>query len=84
MITTIIANQPTRDLAFGLIKGKDIPVPKVDGLSLKIMDRGGGVTVPLGPPGLSASAHYNAPSGKPADYGATINFDVMEFLRKRK
>lgn len=84
MVTAALANQPTRDLAFRMIKDKDIPVPKVDGLSFKIMDRGAGVTAPLGVPGLSGSAYYKAPAGQAAEYGATVNFDVMEFVRKRK
>lgn len=83
MVTTIVANQPTRDMAFNLIKDKDIPIPGVKGLSFKIMDKGAGATVPLGVPGLSAKGHFNAPDGKPMDYGATINFDLMEFLRKK-
>jgi hypothetical protein len=82
-VTGILANQPTRKLAFDLLKGKDIPVPKVDGLSFKLMDRGAGATVPLGVPGLSASGHYAAPSGKPVDYGVTVTFDLMQYLKKK-
>lgn len=84
MVTIILANRPTRDLAFSLIKDKDIPIPGVDGLSFRIMDRGAGATVPLGVPGLRASGHLNLPSGQAPDYGATITFDVMEFMRSRR
>ncbi len=83
LVTTILANQPTRDLAFNMIKNKDIPIPGVTGLSFKIMDKGAGVTVPLGVPGLSAQGHYNAPDGKAADYGAVVTFDLVEFLKKK-
>ncbi|RJF94416.1 hypothetical protein D3874_00780 [Oleomonas cavernae] len=83
MVTTILANEPTRNLAFGFIKNKDIPIPGVKGLSFKIMDGGAGATVPLGVPGLSAKGYYTAPDGKAPDYGATVTFDVIEFLKKK-
>lgn len=82
-ITPIIANQQTRDLAFGLIKDKDIPIPGVNGLSFKLLDRGGGVTVPLGVPGLSGNARLQFPNSAAPDYEVNINFDVMEFIRSR-
>jgi hypothetical protein len=84
MVTMIVANQPTRKLAFDLLKDKDIPIPGVDGLSFVLKDRGVGATVPLGVQGLSATGHFAAPSDKPLDYGVTINFDLMEHLRKKK
>ena len=55
LITPIIANQQTRVGAFNLIKGRDIPIPGIDGLSFKVLDKGLGVTTPLGVPGLSGS-----------------------------
>lgn len=83
LITPIVANQQTRDMAFGLIKGRDIPVPGIDGLSFKILDNGAGVTTPLGVPGLSASARLQLPNSAAPNYEATINFDVMAFIRSR-
>ena len=83
LVTPIVANQPTRDLAFGLIKGRDIPVPKVDGLSFRILDRGGSITTPLGVPGLTGSARLQFPNSAAPTYEATVNFDVMAFLRSR-
>jgi hypothetical protein len=82
-IAPIIANKPTRDTAFGLIKGKDIPVPGVDGLSFKILDHGGGITAPLFVPGLSGSAELDFPNSSAATYKASILFDVSEFWKKR-
>lgn len=83
-IGIIVANQPTRQAAFDLIKGRDIPIPGVDGLSFQILDRGGSVTVPLGIPGLSGTARVQFP-GAPNDpnYGVMINLDVRELLRGR-
>ena len=83
-IGIIMANRPTRQAAFDLIKGRDIPVPGVDGLSFQILDRGGSITAPLGVPGLSGTARLQFPGapGQP-DYNVMINLDVLEFLRSR-
>lgn len=80
----IIANRPTRPTAFDLIKGRNIPIPGVDGLSFQVLDRGGAVTAPLGVPGLSGSARLQFP-GAPShpDYNIMINLDALEFLRSR-
>jgi hypothetical protein len=79
----ILANEPTRHAAFDLIKGRDIPIPLVDGLSFQILDRGGSLTVPLGR-GLSGSARLQFP-GTPShpDYDVMIKLDVLELLRGR-
>lgn len=82
-ITPIVANQKTRDLAFGFIKGRDLSVPGVDGLSFKILDRGGAITAPLGVPGLSGTARFQLPNSAAPSYEATITFDVMEFIKSR-
>jgi hypothetical protein len=80
----VLANRPTRQTAFDLIKVRNIPVPGVDGLSFQILDRGGAITAPLGVPGLSGSARLQFP-GAPShpDYNVMINLDVLEFLRSR-
>jgi hypothetical protein len=83
LIAPIVANQSARDIAFGLIKGRDIPVPGVDGLSFRILDRGGSVTTPLGVPGLSGRARLEFPNSSAPQYEVTVNFDVMEYLRSR-
>lgn len=82
-IGIILANQPTRQAAFDLIKGRDIPIPGVDGLSFQILDQGGSITVPLGH-GLSGSARLQFP-GAPSDpdYSVMVNLDVRELLRSR-
>jgi hypothetical protein len=83
-IGIILANEPTRHAAFDLIRGRDIPVPGVDGLSFQILDQGGSITAPLGVPGLSGTARLQFP-GDPShpDYGVMIRLDVMELLRRR-
>ena len=83
-IGIIMANRPTRQAAFDLIKGRDIPIPGVDGLSIKLLERGGGVTAPLGVPGLSGSAQVQVPGGAShPDYNVMINLDVMQLVRSR-
>jgi hypothetical protein len=81
-LTIILANEPTRSLAWDLIKGRDIPVPGVNGLSFRLLERGAGVTAPLGVPGLSGSARMQFPTQRP-DFEVTVNFDVMEFIRSQ-
>jgi hypothetical protein len=82
-IGIILANEPTRQGAFDLIKGRNIPIPFVDGLSFQILDSGGGLTVPLGP-GLSGSARLQFPGdASHPDYDVTIKLDVLELFRRR-
>jgi hypothetical protein len=81
-LTIILANQQTRVLAFDLIKGREIPVPGVRGLSFQLLDQGGAVRAPLGVPGLSGSARLQFPTQRP-DFEVTVSFDVMEFVRSR-
>lgn len=83
-IGIFMANQPTRQAAFDLIKGRDIPIPGVDGLSFQILDRGGSITAPLGVPGLSGSARLQFPGdASHPDYDVMINLDVLKLLRRR-
>jgi hypothetical protein len=83
-LTIILANQQTRSMAFDLVKGRQISIPGVDGLSFQILDRGGSVTAPLGIPGLSGTARLQVPSAARPDYEVTVNFDVMEFVRSQR
>jgi hypothetical protein len=83
-LTIILANQQTRSMAFDLVKGRQISIPGVDGLSFQILDRGGSVTAPLGVPGLSGTARLQVPSAARPDYEVTVTFDVMEFIRSQR
>lgn len=79
----LLANPPTRRAAFDFIKGRDIPIPFVDGLSFQILDRGGSVTVPFGH-GFSGTTRLQFPgSAEHPDYDVTIKLDVLELLRSR-
>lgn len=81
-LTAILANQPTRERAFGLLKNRDIPVPLVPGLSFKYFDNDlpkPSTTYTPGPP-----SPLPGPADKPLGQGVIINFDVAEFIRSRQ
>jgi hypothetical protein len=82
-IAPIIANKETRLLAFDFIKGKNIPVPGVDGLTFKLLDHGGGVSVPLFVPGLKVEGSLELPGKSATTFEATVMWDVAEFVRSR-
>lgn len=90
-ITPILAAQPTRKIALGLIDGKDIPTP-IDGLSLRLHTPddegkkgwGGGVTAPLGVPGLSFKGDLRDRPGSVPDLNLTVTLDVTELIRKQR
>lgn len=84
VITPILANAPTRALAFDLIKGKDIPVPLLPGWSFRVLDNGGGVTLPLGNPAIQASGQLQAPPGAPLQYSANVTVDLAALIRGLK
>lgn len=83
-ITIIVANQETRDLAFGLIRDRDIPIPGVDGLSFRVLNNGGSVRAPIpGVPGLTGGVRLQFPNSSAPSYEVSVNFDVMQFIRSR-
>jgi hypothetical protein len=83
-IGILMANQPTRQAAFDLIKGRDIPVPGVTGLSFQILERGGAITVPLGVPGLSGTAKVQVPEGAShPNYNVMVNLNLMDLVESR-
>ena len=65
-------------------RGHDLSVPGDDGLSCKILDRGGAITVPLRVPGLSGAARLQLPNSAAPGYEATITFDVMNLSSRDK
>ena len=90
IVAPLIYAKPTRSLALGLVNGRDIPIPYLDGFKVKLLvadDKGpkgwgGGTTVPLPKGGsLSASAQQYGPG---ADLHVTVNWDLMQLLPKSK
>ena len=82
-IYPIISNQKRRDIAFGLIKDQEIPVPGVEGMTFTILDHGGGLSAPLGVPGLSGGGELEFENSKVTSYKVTIKFDLGEFHKAR-
>ena len=88
IIAPLLYAKPTRELALGLVNGKDIPIPKLDGFKIKLLtpdDKtfkgwGGGATVPL-PYGGSISASGQAGAGGP-DLKFSVSWDLMQVLPK--
>ncbi len=85
IVGALLAHDETRALVLGRIYDQAIPVPRVDGLSVRILPRGGQVDTPLGLPGLSGMARVqgHATPGGPTDIRFMINFDLMRYLRSR-
>lgn len=80
---SLLAAEPSRAAALSLLKGQDIPLPGVDGLSLRVLGAGAEVTAPVGLPGVSVTVHADLPSGKSADVGVMVKFDLAAFLKAR-
>lgn len=88
IIGPILYAKPTREMALGLLNGRDIPVPKLDGFKFKLLvpdDKtgkgwGGGATVPL-PRGGSVSGSAQGGSG-PFDVNVMITWDLKQVLPK--
>lgn len=80
MIGALLGAEPTRRLAFEWIKGKDIPVPGVDGLTLKLLDAGAAIGMPTAVPGLRVTFHAAALDGSRPDYGVMVGLDLAKLL----
>jgi hypothetical protein len=83
VVAGILARQDTRKKAFSFIEGKDLPVPGVEGLSFRIRRTGAGFTSPYALPGMTLSYDFDLKGGMP-QIKLMLNFDLMEFLRKRR
>ncbi|MEZ5363571.1 MAG: hypothetical protein R2748_14820 [Bryobacterales bacterium] len=88
-----LANDQSRLDLLTFVDGRNIPVPGVDGLSFRLTRRGsslsgGGVTAPLGVPGLSLRGNFTAGEGdrwlRNAQYDVFLSFDLMQYLRSRR
>ena len=80
---SLLAAEPSRAAALSLLKGRDIPLPGVEGLSLRVLGAGAAVTSGVGLPGVSVTVHADLPAGKSADVGVMVRFDLAEFLKGR-
>jgi hypothetical protein len=82
-LAPLLGNSDTRMGILRFLEGKDIPVPGVDPLSLRIGPRGGGATITNFPiRGLSVSGDVQSGETGPS-WNARVMFDVAEYLRRR-
>ncbi|MEE4376633.1 MAG: hypothetical protein V2J55_03860 [Candidatus Competibacteraceae bacterium] len=85
VVAGILARQDTRQKAFSFIEGKNLPVPGIEGLSFRVRRTGGGITSPFALPGMNLSYDVDLKPGMPQpQIKLFLNFDLMEFLRKRR
>lgn len=82
-LAAVFAAEPARRMAFGLLKGKDLPVPGVDGLSIKLLDAGAAVTMPTVVPGMTITVHAAGLDGARPDYGLFVSLDLTKLFKKR-
>lgn len=83
VITPVLANKPTRLLAFDAIKGKDIPLPLLPGWSFRVLDSGAGLKAPLGHNAVTGDVSVQAPGGT-VNWSATVNVDVAAVIKALK
>ncbi|MFN8178529.1 MAG: hypothetical protein U0167_11380 [bacterium] len=82
-LSPLLANSNTRMGILKFLEGKDIPVPGVEGLSLRVGPRGGGASFSNFPiRGLSVSGGAQSGAGG-LDWDARVMFDVAPYLAPR-
>ena len=80
----VLSNNDARTGAFHLIVDHDIPVPGVDGLTVRLKPRGASATYrDIGGSGVTISAGGQAGAGGPPQVEVMVTFDVTRYLRGR-
>jgi len=80
----VISNNEARTAAFNFIVDKDLPVPGVDGLTVRVKPRGGAATFRnIGGSGVTVSAGGQGGVGGPPQVEVMVTFDVARYLRNR-
>jgi hypothetical protein len=80
----VLSNNEARTAAFNFILDKDLPVPGVDGLTVRVKPRGGAATFRnIGGSGVTVSAGGQAGMGGPPQVEVMVTFDVARYLRNR-
>ncbi len=83
-LAPLLADADTRMGLLRFLEGKDIPVPGVNGLSLRVGPRGGGGTWNnFLVPGLSIGGGAQGSDGG-VQWNGRVTFDIAEFLRSRR
>ena len=80
----ILSNNQARQSVFHLLLNKDLPVPGVSGLTVRMLPRGAGFTYGnIGGSGVTVSADAQAGGGLPTQVQVMVTLDVMQFFRHR-
>jgi hypothetical protein len=80
----LLSNKQARTDTFKFVVDKDIPVPGVDGLTVRLKPRGAAATYDnIGGSGVSISAGGQAGAGGPTQVEVMVTFDVTRYLRDR-
>lgn len=78
----ILSNNQARTAAFNVVVDKDIPVPGVDGMSVRLRPRGAAATYRnIGGSGVTVSGGAQAGGGGPTQVEVTVTLDVTRYLR---
>lgn len=83
LVAGIVSNKEARKFAFGFIENKNIPVPGIEGFTFRVRRTGGGFTSPYAVEGMKLSYDLDVIGGN-TQFKLMLNFDLMEFLRKRR
>jgi hypothetical protein len=77
----VLSNDEARNRAFQLIVGRDIPVPGVDGLSVRFRPRGGQFTASdIAGTGVTVRAGAQQSAGGQMQYDVMLTLDVTRYL----
>ncbi len=80
----LLSNNQARTAAFNFVVDKDLPVPGVDGLSVRLRPRGAGATYRnIGGSGVTVSGSAQAGGGAPTQVEVMVTFDLTRYLRGR-
>ena len=81
-LAAVLSNRQTRSTVLDLIVDKDIPVPKVDGLTVRLRPRGAGATY-NNIAGSGVTVNVGAQRGKEGrnELEAVVTVDVAKYLR---
>lgn len=78
----ILANSQTRQSAFQFLLNKDIPVPGLSGLSVRMLPRGASATYAnIGGSAATVTAGAQAGGGQPTQVQVMVTLDVARLLR---
>ncbi|HZD04162.1 MAG TPA: hypothetical protein VE173_04565 [Longimicrobiales bacterium] len=78
----VLSNREAREQAFDLVVDRDIPVPGLDGLTIRLQERGGQATYrDIGGSGLTARAGGRMGPGGRFEVEAMLTLDVTRYLR---